>query len=323
MILTKYPMDELKELFKELNSFENLAKLYLDSKKKANILLNEIESLKGEKKSIDSRTISEKIKRTENELETITRELECSKLLQNVCLSIKELENVFSNIENTEICKDKAMGFLKNLISIFCMENLFVFELFKVEGDCDYYKILRIDNDIENLFSLIKGRSFERDVINEFKSIIKLEVGWTVPYDIDVFGSEKYIYMIFPETENVQANDKLNIKTETKLSFSELLKHYKVLGENILFVLKENLSKAVIKDRYHVMDVIENNYRLENTVFFISNINEWIVDVAMKQMIVFCRERSFDEIIVSNDQLSGKFISKEYYQMTICYCSTS
>ena len=127
-------MQEINRLYEELKNFESISKIYLESKKEANMLANEIDKLKREKNMVDTAELNLKIKTIEDELLVIEREIECSELLKNTCLKIDELENVFKNIDDDEICAAKADKYMKTLLSGYVVSNETAYEIFGIES---------------------------------------------------------------------------------------------------------------------------------------------------------------------------------------------
>lgn len=317
--LHSHPMEELNRLFKELKDFESISKMYLSSKKEANMLINEIEKLKRERNMIDPGEIENRIKAVENELMSISRELECSELLKNVCLSIDELEHVFRNIPDEKVCFEKAEDFMKTLISSYVLSNYTVFECFNLKLEEDFFHIVKISGEIENFFNIMKNKSFYKVILNEFKSMVKAELNQAVPFDLNLFMSNYGILLIFPLNEEfLQEEDDFKAVDVSKCTFLEVSKNFKVTAECILSIAKDNLAACLIKDNYHIKDVEENNKQFENTDFYIKNVNEWIVDVSMRKLVEFTKKRDFVDTVLIEDKLSGDYVSNEYFLLCRC-----
>lgn len=312
-------MEQISLLFEELKGLESISKIYLDSKKEINALANEIESLKREKNSIDIQSIDNEIRDAENELETVLKEIECSRLLSNVCLSVGELEKLFEEVSDEPTCLEKSIEFMKNLVVGFTLSSQAVSTLFHVLDEEDFYSVVRIDKDIERLLELIKEREFYKSALSEFRNMMRLELRDTVPFDLQLFTTKKYIFIVFPSNEDGIVQDQLFVENPTRSSFGDLFSDFTLAISCIILMLKDNLSKAIIQDNYSPVDIVENNRKLENTDFYIKNVDEWIIDVVMKHVIsVSKKKRVSSEIVSMGDPVTGKCVSEDYFLILRC-----
>lgn len=329
----------IRQIYEDTKDLESLAKIYKDGKKEIYKLENEIETLKEEKNKINTSELSRKIEELENELQIITKELECNKIIENKCFSLKELENILDNIMDEHICLEKCLGFMNNLITIFNISNKQLEDIFNLKKEEETFKIIKISNEIEELFKICKSKLFFRDLEMEFKSRMKSELITAnkitktvedsgiltsnnttttisaVPFDIECFTASNFLYIVFP-LENILTFDQLIIKNPKLETFSSLENSFKFTANFILFVLRNNLSHSFINDCYSMTDLIENNKKLKNTEFYIENIEEWALDCVMKEIISIPKNKiSMDDLHNINDGLSGILISNSYYKL--------
>ena len=84
----------------------------------------------------------------------------------------------------------------------------------------------------------------------------------------------------------------------------------------ILTIIKKNLSTNLIIDQYSMEDASLNNDRLKDTPFYISDIQEWVLDIVMKESINISKsEVDSENVIETNDPKLGKFISEAYSKL--------
>lgn len=311
-------MEQISLLFEELRCLESISKIYLDSKREISILADEIESLKREKNSIDTQSIDDRIRDAENELGTVLKDLECSKLLNNVCLSVGELKKLFGEVSDDLTCLEKSVEFMRNLVIGFVLSSQAVSLFFNVFGEEDSYSVVKIDKDIERLLEMIREREFYKSALSEFRNMMKLELKATTPFDLELFTTKKHIFIVFPSKEEV-SQDQLFVEDVARSSFGRLFSDFTLTMSCILLMLKDNLSKAIVRDDYSLIDIVENNRKLENTDFYIKNVDEWIIDVVMKHVISVSRQKRVScGVVPIEDPVSGKHVSEDYFLVLRC-----
>lgn len=312
-------MERIHLLFEELKGLESISKIYLDSKREIKALADEIESLRRERDSIDTRPIDDEISRTENELEMVVKEIECSRLLSNVCLSVNDLKRFFDEISDSPTCLEKSVEFMRNLVVEFTLGSQAVSSLFDVTGEEEFYSVLKIDKDIEKLLELIRTRDFYKSALCEFRNMMKLELRNTVPFDIQIFTSRKHIFMVYPNDEGGAFQDDPFSEDVSRCSFEDLFANFPLATSCTALMLKENLSRAIIQDNYSPIDIAENNRKLANTDFYIKNVDEWVIDVVMRYVIsISKKEKVSGEVVPLEDPVSGRLVSEDYFFILRC-----
>ena len=260
------------------------------------------------------------IAQLEEVLKNIDRDFECSRIMESVCLSIKDLESLFKNSTGNQTCKKASISFLNSLLISFKIKNIDVTSIFDISSQHLFYKIVKIDVDIEKLLKLVKNMSFYNDIINRLGEILKTEIQSTIPCDIDIFANESAIFLILPYRQENNATDEsfydvksFNYKNFKRIEFTTLKFQQEHLSDILMLVLKKNLEKMLFKNDC-TMNAIRNcNSKFLNTNFYVADIDEWVVDIVMKRFTNITKNKDFNDVQPFDNNISGKYISVQYY----------
>lgn len=312
-------MEEIRRLFNETKGLESLAKMYKEGKRSIFQLEDEIDALKIEKSAINIFSVDEQIKECERELEELNREIVCKKIISNKCMSLKELEKALDTIMDEALCLDKCLGFMDNLLILFNISCAQLEKNFQLQKEGENFKVIRLSREIEELFQMSKERPFFKDLESEFKLRVKEELGRTVPFDVDTFSTNGFLYFIFP-TEEPTIEDEVVAQDPVPVTLSSLQANFDITINSIIFILKANLTKYFIEDDYTMIDLAANNEKLKGTGFYIENLEEWALDTVMKDVVNILKNRSSsDDVHLIEDGISGKYISQNYYRLLRLY----
>lgn len=307
-------MDKIQKLYEEIKGLEFIVKMYYDTKREISELEESIESLKQTKKSLDLNSIVEEIGNLEENLQEINREIECRNLLENSCLNIKDLKTILTSVTDSSTCQQKCLDFAKNLIVTFNISNGKAFEIFKIRKEEEFFTVLKMSREIEDLLQMIEGRSFQQTVTSEIQNALKLELTNTVPFDIICYTSESSIFLLYPSIE--EENDEFLVKNIKETELSSIYSKFPKTFALIIPILKKNLARNLIEDQYTIEDVIINSNQLNETPFHILDVNEWVLDLIMKEIISISKSPiDTENLIEIEDQVSGKFISEKYSEI--------
>lgn len=311
-------MEKIQKLYEEVKDFKELYKIYNQNKKEIDILANEIEQLKNERKSIDLISLKRKIKSLEEEYHQTFKEIDCFTMLSSVCITVDDLENVFKNIEDDSQCYEKCIGFLKNLIVSYNLSKSSLSKYFNVKNAEDYNRVIKVTKDVEVLLNLSKSRSFYKNIEHELLKMIKEEFRGTVISEIELFTSEVNFFFIFA-LRNDEKDDEIVCENADSTTFNSEYKKYPLFFNHIFQVLKECLSIRLIDDQLSPVDVLESNKHFQDSQFHIKNTDEWILDVIVKRIAEIIKsERIFENIVEIHDGISGNFISGQYNVLKKC-----
>lgn len=304
-------MEEINRLFEEVNGLDSLSKIYKSGKKDIEQLEDEINELKRLRNTIDTHSLDDEISKYEHMLEEIIKEIECISIMKNTCVSISELEKALSVIDDSEKCLEKCIGFMNSLFTVFTLTSESVECIFNIEREEYNLFVMKINKDVEKLLSLAKKKDFFNDLQHNLKHILSTTIKGCVPYDTDIFLSDDSLYLIFPSDES-STDECFKISNLCKSSFGSISSEFPMLSESILLILKSNLSKSLFRDEYSLVDIIENNKKMENTPSHIEDVNEWALDMAIKETNSVCKNGDRSKDLCSIDSgVSGKYISTE------------
>lgn len=308
-------MEKIKNLFEEVKELESFSKIYKGGKRDIEQLEDEITELKGLRNTINVRSLDEEITNYENMLAEIVKEIECMSIMKNTCVSISELEKALSLIESGEKCLEKCIGFMNSLIAVFTLTSESLKNIFDIDREEDNLIIMKINREIEKLLFLTKERDFFDDLKHELKHILSITIDGCVPYEVDLFLSDDSLYLIFPSNEP-STDEYLKIDSPKRVTFNVIFNELPILTESILLMLKSNLTKSLFRDEYSSTDLIENNEKMKNTSFYIEDVNEWALDMAIKETNSICKsEDPAKDLCLIENGVSGKYISSDYLRL--------
>lgn len=308
-------MEEIEELFKDIIGLDALAKMYKKGKTEINELENSITLLKEERNGLNVSELDGKIKECETKLKILTKEIECDAIVKNTCLSLNELKRALDVMLDESICLEKSLEFMKNLVVSFEISSFTLETVFKIEKDEEHFTVVKISKEIEDLFKMVLRKPFFRDTENAFKSIISSEINDVVPFDVEVFSSKDALYLVFPSEESL-SEDKMKINDLKKETLESIFNEFKTTAKSILTVLKANFVRCFVRDSYSPEDIFLNNEKLKGTDFYISDTNEWALDIVMKDVTLLSKvPKNIDDLYQIDDQYSGKFVSSTYSKL--------
>lgn len=317
-------LENINKKFAKLKDFESIAKIYKESKREIGILGLEIESLKKERGSIDLKPIEDEISILQNELKDIDRDIECSRLMESVCLSYRDLESVFKNFEDPEICLKAALDLMKSMITTSIFKNSDatsdVFINNRLIGK------IKIDVEIEKLFNMTISKQMNDSIISELRLILKNDLEGFGPADLRLFIQDKYMIILFPIKEIDSKDDNSSFNTSTysisktdlkpgnfrNSTFDEFINNSKTVSETIILILKDNLINSLFSKNTTIEYIQECNRMLQKTQYFVESVDEWILDVYMKRTLGYCKSRNLEVVVPNYDDFSGSFISDQY-----------
>ncbi|KAM0681732.1 hypothetical protein GINT2_000246 [Glugoides intestinalis] len=308
-------MEEIEKVFKDIIGLDALAKMYRQGKREINDLEDAIALLKEERAGLNVSQFDVKIKEYESKLEMLTKELECDAIVKNTCLSLDELKRALGVILDESICLEKSLEFMKTLVVSFEISNFTLETVFKIEKEEEHFTVIKISKETEDLLKMLSGRTFLRDAENAFKSIISSEINDAVPFDVEIFSSEDDLYLVFPSEESL-TEDKMKINYLKRETFESFFNGFRATAKSILTVLKANFSRCFIRDSYSREDILLNNEKLKGTDFYIEGIEEWTLDIVMKEVTSLSKaSKNVNELHQVDDHYSGKFVSSSYNRL--------
>lgn len=308
-------MEKIRQLFEETKGLEGLARMYRDGKREILQLESEIEMLREERSGLNISGLDKQIEGCVGELNIIAKEIDCNKIIENKCISLDELGKALDVIMDESLCLEKCLGFMDNLIATFSISNAQAEEHLKLRREEECFKLIKISNEAEELFRMSKSRPFFRRLESDFKSRVKEELEGAVPFDVEVFSASGTLYVVFP-SEGSPESDEVRMQGLCRETFSSLVEPFNTTVGCILFILKANLAHSFIRDNYSMVDLAENNKKLEGTEFHIENVEEWALDCVMKDVASIPRTKvDVDDICPVDDGVSGAFVSNSYSRL--------
>ncbi|ELA42869.1 uncharacterized protein VICG_00184, partial [Vittaforma corneae ATCC 50505] len=271
--------------------------------------------LKEERSGLNINVLNKQIEEGECELNSIVKEIDCGKIIEGKCMSLYELERALDLIMDENLCLEKCRGFMNSLVCVFNISSLQMEKYFKTQKEEESFKIIKVSKEIEELFRMSKSRSFFRNLECDLKSRAKEELEGAVPFDVEVFSTNDSLYIVFP-SENSSDGDEINVQGLRKETFSSLVESFSTTIGCVLFILKANLAHSFAKDNYSMVDLVENNKKLEGSEFHIENIEEWTLDCVMKDILNIPKARiDAKDLYLIEDGVSGEFVSNPYHRL--------
>lgn len=304
-------MQKIKSTFEEIKGLKAIAKMYNNAKIDIKDLEEQIAELKKTKLSLDLSNILKEISQLELELLDTSKEIECEKILNSAHLSISELKTIISSVVDSGTCLNRCIDFSKNLFVTFNISNQQANEIFAIQKEEECFKVLKISKEVEDLFKITENRSFSSAVSNEIRNILQLELTMVVPYDLSCFINDTNIFLVYPTFKNDE--DEFITKNTTEISNSRIYSLFPKTFNIIFSILKKNLSISLIDDQYSIKDVELNNSQLVDTPYHIKEVDEWVIDLIIKEITIISKNGSDSEkLFQTDDQKSSKFISESY-----------
>lgn len=305
-------MDEIKQLYEEIKDLKEIILNYNENKNFVNKIALEIDQMKEERQKIDLLSLKQKISQLEREYGDVFREIDCFNMLSSVCLSIKDIKDLFKKIEDDDVCKAKCLEYLRNLIVSYTISNSQMQKHFSFQDEDEFYRIVKVNRDIEDLLKLAKSKPFSGEIKHEIKRMIKIEIESSIPSEIKVYFGGGYIYMIYP-ISGESKNEDIVLESIDKRTWNEAISLCPLFLNILLQCGKENLSLRTIKDELQKIDIEENNSAFKDTNLYIENVDEWILDLVVKNIIdISSNKDKFTEFSEIHDNISGLNISVSY-----------
>lgn len=336
-------MERINELYNQIKDLEDVLSEYNTSKNKIKRLENEIKSLEDrERENYDI-----KIRDLENELNKVENEIKKIDLCSKDCHSLSDIRMMLQFVSEKDILFQKVISYLESLIyPIFVsseqVENIFKPSSFKEnyqsrKGD---FKVLKINLEIDDFFDIIKSQNelfcMCQDVV---RKILKIELEEVIPSRLCCYVDEKYLFLLIlspPPDENSEEHFLRDLTFVSPDYLHNLENVIDILNE----IFKKNLCKLLLTCSITCEDLEDTNLFFSQTEFFITNVDEWKLDCAMKEIITLSkRERKwlttewqetnfnssesnsslgFDKEALKNQNLLPKEISCEVFQILLC-----
>lgn len=307
-------MDKIRQLFEETKGLDSIAKMYKEGKKEIYMLENEIEALKQEKNSLNLSEINSKIEECESKLNAICKEVDCNKIMENKCISLSELEKALDMIIDENVCMEKCLNFMNSLVIVFNISDRQLEHIFGSIRPGTCFKVIKINKEIEELFNMSKSRAIYKNLEAEFKSRTNQELEGAVPLDVDVFITNDAFYIVFPTKDT--ETDEISVGMVKKESFHSLNETLPISFGCVMFLLRTNLSSHFITECYTKAELLANNEKLVSTKFYISNLEEWTLDIVMKDAVQIPKSKiRTEDLHPMDDEISGKYVSKPYFRL--------
>lgn len=317
-------LERIKKLSQELLNFKEEVLYYKKTEKELRAIANEVDELRNKREAVDMASIKTQIEKLETEYEKVFREIDYANMRTSVCLSLADLDVIFKNLKDDDACLTKCADFLKTLIVSFTIsnetrENFFGISQFEERG----FIIIKINKDVERVLSLARTRTFYSKVEFEFKTLVKREIHDNVPSDTFFYSGEYNLYLICPRKslDSVEFDD-VSFEKNVEVLATGISKISPKVSNIIFYILKDNLKGRMVDDNYSVQRIEENNMMLKDTDAWVSNINEWVLDLVMKKMISMCDNEKNDEeedFIENENSQEGKLLTREYSKVLSCF----
>jgi len=303
-------MERINQLFEETKGLKTIAKMYRDGKAQIYSLETEIDSLKQERNTLDLSELNSRIGDCEDRLSSITKEVDCNKIMENKCISLGELEKALDTIIDENVCMEKCLEFMRSLVVVFNISAAQAERSFGVATEATGFRVVKVNREIEELFRLSKSRTVHRGLEMGFKSHMKRELGGAVPLEVEAFEAEAGLYAVLPAAS--AGEDDFSAGAVRKRSFSALKEAFPVTVECILFLLKNSLMQAFTAEGYGKEELARNNERLEGTSFHIANLEEWALDAVMKEAVQASKAKVDAEDL---QPMEGRYVSRGYSRL--------
>lgn len=312
---------EIKKLSEELRDFKQERNIYKVTESKLRKMAEEVEILRNRRKEIDLQSVKDEIRNLEREYERICLEIECLTMKEKECLSIRDLEMVYKNISDDNICMEKAFKYLETLIITNEVNVENINNGFRLcESEEGTILVIKISCDVEGILRLSKKKSFFSKILLEWRSLVKRELEESVAQNCSFYKSENHFYIVV--RENIESNrsesnmEGIYFEKVCKIDVRTMAEEMGNAWNTIFLVLKDNLGKKMIRNRYEIEKIRENNNVFRNSEWYIEDLDEWILDVVMKNILrIPLKNNTEDEWKEKNNQ---KVYSESYEQLIGC-----
>lgn len=291
-------MENINKLYDEIKTVNDLQREYAKTSKDIIETQNELESLVKELNKIDLDQLHNKIVATEEEYYVCLRELDKLSAYTTECYKLQELQNAFTKIENMEILKQKSISFARSLIYPMYINtkklchslNIDYSQCISENPEIKCFVVLKMSLETEEFIEFLND--YPEISQNCYKEILKnltTEIKGILPLELKVYSDNSYLYFIFATSQVKEKEDNINFEFLSYLGIDNL-KQYKNITFVLFDILKNNLKEAIIEKGLDDKALENNNECFDKTIFYVNNLEEWKMDIVMKEIIEMTRK---------------------------------
>ncbi|EOB11618.1 hypothetical protein NBO_1012gi001, partial [Nosema bombycis CQ1] len=303
-------MNKINEMFEKIKNLEEVLTEYNTSKNKIEYLEKEISNLKNKKFEEEKQNVKTKIYKIEEDLIKVNEEIRKIDLYSKECYTLSDIKMLLDFVKEEEILTKKVLGYLDSLILLIYLEPKTVNDFFKntpkIEGRA--VKTLKINLDLDEFMRIIRKNEklffiCENAIRKKLSEDMKK---FTVPR-INCYVDEKNLYILYliPVNEEPTEDCFFGVYKFVEVDFiNNLTFTIEIFNE----IFKRNLCRLLLDFDLSSNDLITTNSFLSQTEFYITDIEEWKLDCAMKEIINLSRkERKWETVCwLKETSLIGK-----------------
>ncbi len=351
-------IERIKGLYFELKEFKKEKTIYKELEAELKKLADNIESLRNKKKEIDLLSIKNEIEKMEDEYKRVLLEIDTLALQSKEYIYLNEIKDLYQKLEDNEFCLEKTIKFLRTLIISFKINDETGDDIFGVlPYENETLFVIKIHRDLEELLRMCENKKFYSNVLLEVRGLFKNEIEENTACKVHFFAAKENLYIIVRKTleennyetignetignetisnktisnkyetisnnyekeKDREINGKMLFEEISEISVSCLIEQAKRISKIIFLVLKDNLAKKMISDNYDLDFIKENNDKLKGSDNFVTSLDEWILDIIMKNILrisIKSKNLNNEENLI---EVKGKGIfSKKYVELRSC-----
>lgn len=311
-------MEEINNLYQEIQDIESLIVDFNKTKTQISFFEQEIITFKNKLNPEYERSLKLKIDNLENQYKKIENEIRKTDLSSKECYTILEIKALFEFLNDQKLIMEKCLSFTNSLIydlKISCESFATISQ--KKENVYGTYKLLKISKDINDFFSFLKN-DFYINCYNRIKELLFEEMVGVLVCDIEICEDDSYFYL-FWFLDDKQLSVDLKCFNSVKPVDIKILKKSQI-ADIFLEIFKLNLSSKLLQNKLESDNLITTNKFLENSEYFITNIDEWKLDCIMKEIIKLSKSQKSHSVIEIQEDLNflPRYISEELYKFFLC-----
>ena len=331
-------LNEIKNIYNEIQDLDTIFKEYKNVKTALRDCENEMSEIELKIESNEKQLIQQNIDKLEIEYINIINEIKKIDICSKECYKLSDIKIMLEYITDSEILMTKCKNFLSSLIYDIYITKDNLIKYFNPESYCNVkldskvYKIVKISNDLNDFFDVLKNENhsvIRNKCLHMSKMILEDELETILPGELLVYYDLTHFYIIFECFEDYDLNEDQYFSSVSFVN-RDFLSNKKNLKNIFYEIFKNNLITRLLENSGKNNFLVDTNDFFKNTEYFITDINEWILDCLMKEIIIISKSKKSGKLVkINNERIASltkqidpkflpEYISDELFRFLLC-----